>query len=472
LGLGEIADGLVRGIESMGVALARPFSESVIRLGVTGLSRAGKTVFITSLVANLMNRERMVQLVAAANGSIRAVYLQPQPDDTVPRFDYETNLAALTSSKPHWPESTRAISELRLSIKVQPRGFLSGLSGPKVVHLDIVDYPGEWLLDLSLMSLSYTDWSLATLARIESRKSAQAFLEEVSGFDARAKFDEVAAQHLARSFTNYLRQARAAGFSDCTPGRFLLPGELDGSPVLTFAPLPHPGTASRGSFWREMERRFDAYKSQVVKPFFRRHFSRIDRQVVLVDVLSAIHDGPAAVEDMRRAMADILGAFHPGVNSFLSRFLGGVRVEKILFAATKADHLHHSQHPRLTAIMQALVRDARDRADYAGASTAAMSIAAIRATIEDTITRDGQKLDCVRGTLLESGKQVALYPGELPDDPNQLLNPARAGAEKWLDSDFKFMNFAPPVLHLKPGEGPPHIRLDKAAEFLIGDRLR
>nr|MCU0911675.1 YcjX family protein [Paracoccaceae bacterium] len=34
------------------------------------------------------------------------------------------------------------------------------------------------------------------------------------------------------------------------------------------------------------------------------------------------------------------------------------------------------------------------------------------------------------------------------------------------------MAFAPARLSLKPGEGPPHIRLDRAAEFLIGDRLR
>jgi predicted YcjX-like family ATPase len=36
-------------------AVSGRFSDRVIRLGVTGLSRAGKTVFITSLVANLLN---------------------------------------------------------------------------------------------------------------------------------------------------------------------------------------------------------------------------------------------------------------------------------------------------------------------------------------------------------------------------------------------------------------------------------
>ena len=35
-------------------------------------------------------------------------------------------------------------------------------------------------------------------------------------------------------------------------------------------------------------------------------------------------------------------------------------MEKILFAATKADHLHHTQHRKLSAIMEALTRDARE----------------------------------------------------------------------------------------------------------------
>jgi predicted YcjX-like family ATPase len=33
------------------------------------------------------------------------------------------------------------------------------------------------------------------------------------------------------------------------------------------------------------------------------------------------------------------------------------------------------------------------------------------------------------------------------------------------------MAFAPARMTLKPGDGPPHIRLDRAAEFLIGDQL-
>ena len=468
--IGEIADGLTRGVERIGGTVSEAFLEPVIRLGVTGLSRSGKTVFITSLVANLIDRGRMPGLTAAASGAIRAAYLQPQPDDTVPRFDYEAHLAAMTGQTPHWPEGTRAISELRLSLRVQPGGILGGFRGERTVHLDIVDYPGEWLLDLSLLERDFRQWSDQTLARAESRDAARPFLAALGAATPDAPLEESNARALAGAFTNYLQAARESGYSDCTPGRFLLPGEMAGSPALTFAPL-RPGPSPRGSLAREFERRYEAYKREVVKPFFRDHFARIDRQVVLVDVLGAIHAGPKAVDDLRAAMVDILGAFRPGRNRWLSSILLGRRVEKILFASTKADHLHHRQHARLTAIMEALLADAKRRADFAGAETAAMSIAGLRATTEDSVDHGGRMLDVVRGTTT-AGRNAAFYPGALPDDPARLLAPAREGAEAWLDADYEVMTFRPAEVRLKPGEGPPHIRLDRAAEFLIGDRLR
>ncbi len=469
--LSSITDGISRGIEGATASLSEALFEPVIRLGVTGLSRAGKTVFITGLVANLLDRGRMPQLSAQASGRIESVWLQPQPDVTLPRFDYEGHLAALTGDTPRWPESTRAVSELRLSFRVRPDGWLSGLTGPRIVHLDIVDYPGEWLMDLGLLDKTFADWSDEVLTRLSKRPEAAEFMATARAEDGSLPLSELRAQALAALFTTYLSGARTAGWADCTPGRFLLPGDLAGSPVLTFAPLPRPASTPRGSLWHEMERRFEGYKSKVVRPFFRDHFARVDRQIVLADVLGAIHQGPQALEDLRRVMADVLAAFRPGRNGWLTALLGGKRVERILLAATKADYLHHSQHPALTNIMQAMLREARDRAEFAGALTGAMSLSGFRATVEETVMRDGTALDCVRGRL-QDGRVVAMYPGRLPDDPSRLLSPARQGADRWLDAEFGLMAFEPPLrMSRKPGEGPPHIRLDRAMEFLIGDRL-
>ncbi len=118
--LTDLADGTIDALRSAGAYLS-DFATPSIRLGVTGLARAGKTVFITALIRNLTHGGRLPFFDAYAEGRILRAYLQPQPDDDVPRFDYESHLAALLSDPPRWPESTRRISELRLTLEYQSK---------------------------------------------------------------------------------------------------------------------------------------------------------------------------------------------------------------------------------------------------------------------------------------------------------------------------------------------------------------
>ena len=441
------------------------FADPVVRLGVTGLSRAGKTVFITSLVANLFHSGRMSQLRSAATVQIQSTFLQPQPDDTVARFEYERNLDALLAAILSWSDGAKTISQLRWSFRLAPSGMLSALSLPRMLHLDIVDYLGEWLLDLS-----YEQWAAAALASAEKRREARAFYALLSGVDGSAPFDDVTASGLAVAYAGYLQQARWAGFSNLTPSQFLLLGELAGSPVLTFAPLLI-GEAGKGSFQAEMKRRFEAYKSKIVKPFFRDHFAKLDRQIVLVDLLKSLADGPDAVADMERAMGAVLVAFRPGRRGFLKEVLRRKRIDRILFAASKADHLHHLHPPALPAMVEALIQSARDKARFRGALTAAMSIASLRSTAEMDLSSDGRALPGVKGLEKFGGKTVGFYPGEFPNSSASVLYQARSDSLDWDSGLFADQNSAPSQLSLAPGVGPPHIRLDKAVEFLIGDLL-
>ena len=94
------------------LGLARPR----LRIGVTGLSRSGKTVFTTALIQNLVEGARLPVLKASAEGRIARVRLVPQPDPDIPRFPYEAHRAALSGPDRRWPDSTRRISELRIEI--------------------------------------------------------------------------------------------------------------------------------------------------------------------------------------------------------------------------------------------------------------------------------------------------------------------------------------------------------------------
>lgn len=453
-----------------------------LRLGVTGLSRSGKTVFVTSLVNNLLTQARLPVLAVAAEGRLVRAQLDPQPDDAVPRFPYEEHLAALSGPDRHWPQSTRRISQLRLRIEYARAAGWN--PGPARLDLDIVDYPGEWLLDLTLLDKSYGRWSSETIlaSRAPARAPlAGAWLAHLDGLAPQGKFDEDVARAAATLFTEYLRAARgdAYALSTLPPGRFLMPGDLEGSPALTFAPLPVEENVepAPGSLAAMMQRRYESYKTHVVKPFFRDHFSRLDRQIVLVDALGALNSGPAALRDLENALTDVMRAFRAGRASTLGSIFRP-RVDRILFAATKADHLHHASHDRLEAVLRTLAGKALARAKGVGAEIDVIALAAVRATREATIRHGGDELPAIIGApeqgerigdqVFDGVAEAAVFPGELPDDPERLFE-GDALALPEADNDLRFVRFRPPIW--RKGEAPPHIRLDRALQFLIGDRL-
>jgi uncharacterized protein len=464
------------------------FFTPTVRLGVTGLSRAGKTVFITALIHGLTRGGRFPVFEPFASGRIARARLEPQPDDAVPRFDYENHVRALIEQR-RWPNSTVDISELRLVIDYQRRN-----GADRSLTLDIVDYPGEWLLDLPLLNKSYEQWSKESLAL--SRASLRAPLAapwhaHLATLNAEGREDEQAALAAAKHFTEYLRACRDERFamSLLPPGRFLMPGNLAGSPALTFAPLdlPDHGAASEGSLWAMMRRRYEAYKDVVVRPFFRDHFARLDRQVVLVDALAAFNSGPQALHDLEAALAGILDCFRIGRSTLFSA-LFRPKIDRILFAATKADHLHHSSHDRLEAVLRRAVAMAVAKAEKTGADIDAVALAAVRATREAMVARGREKLPSLLGTpasgeragaeTFDGNTEVATFPGDLPDDPESLFKGdaafrglASASAEK---SDFRFLRFRPAQLEQEGPDGVvlPHIRLDRALQFLIGDKLQ
>src|SRR5262245_52271948 len=192
-----------------------------VRLGVTGLARSGKTVFITALVRNLLAGGRLPFFAAMAEGRIARAYLEPQPDDRVARFAHEEHLGELARDPPHWPESTRQISQLRVTVEFTPAGLVRRALVPGRLHIDIVDYPGEWLLDLPLLDLDFAQWSGHAVSDAESRdglSAARAWLEFLAAVDPAGPADEQLALTGTKLFTLYLQEARAPDTALVAPG--------------------------------------------------------------------------------------------------------------------------------------------------------------------------------------------------------------------------------------------------------------
>jgi len=437
-----------------------------IRLAVTGLTRAGKTVFLTSLVANLLaagqGRRSLPALEVAAGGRLRDVRVVPAGVQNLPRFNVTAHLAALATDPPAWPGRTEDLSTLELTLTVERRSWLGAVLGNRSVILELLDYPGEWLLDLPMLRQDYAEWSAATLRRLRSGPRAEAardFLAFVDALPVNVPAEEALARRGFALYRDALRTCRdRLGFRFLQPGHVLNPGPRGETPIQWFFPLPHPDAEGLAAL---LARRYAAYVAEQRENFFQPFFSRFHRQAVLVDVLGALHAGQAAFEDTAEALAAIAEALRYG-NSWLDWLTGG-RVDRVAFVATKADHVPTRQRDALVALLGSLVAAPQERAAGAGAETFVHALASIRCTEDDVATLEGRPVAAVRGVLLDTGRVAKVYPGEVPLRPPE---PAY-----WSHGFFEMPEFQPPRLDPRGASGVPHLGLDSLLAWLIGDLL-
>jgi predicted YcjX-like family ATPase len=217
-----------------------------------------------------------------------------------------------------------------------------------------------------------------------------------------------------------------------------------------------------------MEERFDAYRREIVRDFYRRHFRSFDRQVVLVDLLRALDAGRDAFEDARAALTAILRSFRFGksgwsIPGWLVPLLGS-RIDRVLFAATKADHVTPDQYGNLRSLLGAMMAAPSLEMRFAGGAVAVRAIAAVRCTEIGRGRIGDREVGMVRGIPVGETEPRLLYPGTVPASPPP--------PGHWEEAPTEFPNFRPPPISAAPIAGIPHIGLDEALEFLTGDKFR
>lgn len=452
--------------------------DRTLRIAVTGLSRSGKTAFITSMINQLLQMdsprcyEHLPLFDAASQARILAVKRLPQGNLSIPRFDYETHLQGLSEQPPRWPESTRGVSETRLAIRYQRQnGLMRHLQEVSTLFVDIFDYPGEWLLDLPLLEMSYAQWCEQMQAVIKKQPQAlwQSWAEKVAQLDLMAVADENLLAQIANDYTAYLFACKQQGFSFIQPGRFVLPAELANAPVLQFFPLLQltetewkslTKKAKSNSYFALLNQRYEHYRQHIVKKFYREYFSTFDRQVILVDCLTALNQGKLAFQDMQFTLQQLFQNFNYGNRSLLKRLFSPC-IDKLLFVASKADHITQDQMPNLVQMLRLLVQEGGRHLAYEGITTQYGAISAIRATQQVKVKENNQSFAALQGVLNSSREKVTLFPGDVPNKLPQ--------TSFWEQTGFAFEQFAPP--HIDFGENLPHLRMDWVLQFLLGDKL-
>ena len=437
-----------------------------VRLGVTGLSGAGKTAFITSLVNQLTSPVDTVDLPffsPVRQQRFLAGRVDPEQVMHRPRFPFEFNLQQLRQG--HWPASTTTWSQLSLLLRYQPiAGLAAKFTDYRQLQLDVVDYPGEWLLDLPMLQQNYQQWcefSWQLFAKPHRTEFAAAFRQLLTTLDL-TDDSELQLQRLTEQYSELLQtfrqQAKACLLQ---PGRLLRPGELAGTPLLQLFPLLPTQLLQPSPLLSRLQRHFQSYQQQVIQPFYQQYFATLDRQVVLVDCLSALNAGFDVLQELQQALMLILQSFHYGPTGWLRR-LFQPRITKVLFAASKADQLTPEQHKNLTLLLQQLLQQPLQDSRFAYCHSEAMALAAVMTTTVGQVSTADGMVTCLQGISTADGALLTTFPGDVPMTmPSPLLFTHHA---------FAFPDFQPKVL--APQQTVPHLRLDQALEFLLGDKMQ
>jgi predicted YcjX-like family ATPase len=383
-----------------------------------------------------------------------SVRLAPAHADAIPRFDPAPHLAALAGDPPAWPARTGAVSLLAFDIE-SPRTFPLP---PRRLRLELLDYPGEWLLDLPLLRSDFAAWSAATLRRLEARPAAREFLAFATALPAAAR-DEALAVTGHRLYRAALGQLRDGGHAFLQPGRFLMPAPGPEPPWMQFFPLNGSGRLAA-----LLAERYDAYVDAVRRDIVSPLFGDLDRLVVLADLLSALHAGPDSFADAQAALAAASGALRwqwswaDAFEALRNLRLPPRVIRRVAYAATKADHVADRQRGNLAALMASLAPGLPGGVQ----PTAHFAIASIRCTEDATMTLDGRPVSAVRGRTAD-GAMVRSYPGEVPSAPPD--------AAFWNHPFFQLPEFEPTRLPANGRAGVPQLNVDALLAFLLDDLL-
>lgn len=442
-----------------------------LTIAVTGLSQSGKTAFITALIDQLQRAgvsARLPAWEALQEGRILGVQRGIPPHHHIPVFDVDGAMRALQQEPPQWPVSTTHLSEIRLELRYRSQQLLRRKIGQNLcrLYLDIVDYPGEWLLDLPLLQWDYATWSQQMQLQLRDplrQRYAQAWVPQVTRWqaDQAAQNCMSAVQQASAAFADYLLQLKQQeGLHYIQPGRFVLPGEYAGAPLLQFVPwladIPTQKTGPH-SLYHLLEDRYNAYKTHIVEPFYRDYFRRVDRQIVLVDCLQPFRFSATAMSDLHMSMAQILSCFRYGQSHYWQKLLAP-KIDRLLFVASKIDQVTPEQHPAVLQLLQELVHSGMAKARFDGVMPHCMAAAALCATDYRQVVYQGRTMSVVHG-YDAAGQERAIFPGTVPSHIPDARN--------WDSLALQLNVWAAP----HPHEPRRHIRLDQIIQTVLGDKL-
>lgn len=355
-------------------------------IAITGFSGAGKSTLLASLVNQLINMD--VQQAKNLWPDLQSRWLSAaliESDASIANYPYANHIQQLRDGK--WPVSTETLSRCLIEIRLKPRSRFEDISGKGYVshQLEIWDYPGEWLMDLPLATMSYEQWVADSYVHFNNEPRniiAPELYKALLDIDPASPFDSVKFEQLFDQYQQFLLRCKNQGLHIINPGRFAL-ATADKYSLPAFIPLlaGYQNTIEvRPNSWAaEMQTRYQHYVAAYVKPFLTNVFEQVDHQLVLVDLLGSLSLGKSCLEELRRSLARVLQLFSYGRNGWLDKLIAP-KVERLTFIASKLDCVLPSQRNHLAELMRAVVAESVQAARFESTEVEHLELAAVACT--------------------------------------------------------------------------------------------
>ena len=424
-----------------------------LRVGITGLRRAGKTVFLTSLIHHLQKVPSKELKKTTKSWRPDAHYARPDNDglytnETIAVFPYEDCLNRMRGDSPQWPDPTVEESKYRLNLELQ-LGERGKAARSQHTVLEFLDYPGEMLHDVPIGHQSYEAWSEETLRRLnteigmkldtfpdairtayeEWEQVRQQWLHRNQDTDSAQNDPGKLAEELSRP---YRKLCLALHETPTGPQRSPDAYRLVLAPV---RPLLARDSRTREDEWlfcplsrdlreqcppavvKHMQRIYSDYADTVVRPFVRR-LTRCHKHVVLVDLFDILSGGPVRYnrvqEDLNATLTAFLalGQHHTGLRRLADKMARQAgrrkaveqhhtglrrladkwrtrRPTEVLFCATKADQARKDTRGNLETLLSGIVSKAVEGMETRRLNPEYFFAAAVRSTMNAEYRPDG-----------------------------------------------------------------------------------
>ena len=375
------------------------FSRDVHHVVITGLSRSGKSMFFTTLMALLGQRvnqsaDHLPLLQSLPKELVESFELRPIAGQE--GFPFDACLERLQNNQ--WPASTDQVYGFELVLRLKPtNAFKRLINSTNQVVFRFYDYPGEWLTDLPMLHKEFVNWS--DTARSQQLNPPQKFYaqgwqEYVAQFDFDLTPDAARINEYVQNYRRYLQVAKENGITLLQPGSMLMDTHVFNWQLNGFAPLPSSISSDPAHPWTQVfTENFEQFKTLWLMPLQETYFAKADKQIIMLDLHEGLSHSRAHLSQLKETISNLANSFAYGANKWYKpKILFGEEISKVAFVATKADLIPQAQQQNFMSLLQDITAGVRAHLKEADVDFQHFLISAIQ------VTDQGACDNCLRFT--------------------------------------------------------------------------